>query len=356
MYKKVRLNYLKLILPLAAVLLICAAVLLALTRFGIRYGLVTSLPVESIPAGELKGACAQVQVNRLEGTFARSGHITQAEADEDGTEVDIIERFCMAQLDDGRYIAVRVNGKHLKETDDFAEALSSLGEEAKSMNFGLLRGTVNEMPDSMYELFKSWADEYIKDSELEPGTEEFYNANICPLILDTDYYGPFKQGTTIFITLAAGFFAAVAIVLLLSGAVGVWDKNIRREAKAAGKAELEKQFGESREFAGKLYLGKKYIWCFKRFTTDILKTADVVWAYPRSRRLEGGKLEWLFVMKTGDKREYSALLGEATAVQAAEEELKKLVHPLCIGFDKEKQKLYDKDISTFKARVKNGTI
>ena len=82
----------------------------------------------------------------------------------------------------------------------------------------------------------------------------------------------------------------------------------------------------------------------------------MIWAYARSRRLEGGALTWYFVMKTTDGREYTAHLGQAANVQAAEEELKRLVSPLCTGYDKEKQQLYEKHIKTFCARVRKGTI
>ena len=53
MYKKVRKNYMKLLLPVAAALLAACVILLGITRFGIRYAFVTSLPVEGIPADEL---------------------------------------------------------------------------------------------------------------------------------------------------------------------------------------------------------------------------------------------------------------------------------------------------------------
>ena len=354
MYKKVRRNYMKLLLPVAAVLLAACAILLGVTRFGIRYAFVTSLPIESIPAGELDGACAQVQTTQLEGTFARAGTITQAEADESGEEVDILERYCMVQLEDGKYIGVKISGRHLDDVASFGSAVTELGmEQAKSLDFGLMRGTVGEMPDELYELFCSWADQYIDGAD---GTQEFYDANLYRLMLNVDYYGPFSQGTTIFITIVAAVLLALALALLISGFCGAWDRNIRRAMKEEGRDKLEAEFAAGETFGGRLCIGSEHIWCFSRFTTDIFKGSDVVWTYARSRRLEGGRLTWLIVMKTGDKREYSALLGDASNVQAAEEKLKSLVKPLCTGFDKEKQKLYDRDISTFKARVKNGTI
>ena len=354
MYKKVKMNYMKLVLPTAAALLVLAVVLILITGFGIRYGLMTSVPVENIPAEELQGACAQIRTTQIEGSFARSGHITQEEADEQGVDVDIVERYCMVQLEDGTYLGVHIWGKdELYNVEKLGAAIEQFGlDEAQTMDFGVMRGTVNKMPEELYTIFCAWGDEYIS-SELE-GKE--YEDVLLPLMLDINYYGPFTQGLTITITVIAIILAVLALALLVSTFTGLWDKPVRAEMKKVGKAELEAEFKESAEFAGKLYLGKKHIWCFQRFTTDIFHTADVIWAYARSRRLEGGKLTWYLVMKTVDKREYSVHLGEPANVQAAEEKLKTLVKPLCTGFDKEKQKLYDKDISTFRARTKNGTI
>ena len=56
------------------------------------------------------------------------------------------------------------------------------------------------------------------------------------------------------------------------------------------------------------------------------------------------------------KRELPLFPGYVFTKLSAEERLKNLVSPLCTGFDKEKQALYDKDVKTFRSRVKNGTI
>lgn len=349
MYTKVKMNYMKLVLPLTAALLILAIVIMVITGFGIRYGLMTSVPVDSIPENELSGACAQVRVNEIEGTFARKGHQV-----EEGQEVDIIERFCILKMSNGKYIGVHIADKdELYAVEKMAAAVEQFGlEEAETMDFGVLRGTVNPMSDELYELFCSWGDEYAKD---ELAANEYEDV-LLPLMLDVNYYGRFHQSLSITLTVIAAVLAVLAIALFASSFTGAWDKSVRDEMKKAGKAELEEEFKAAESFGGKLYIGKNHTWCFQKLSTDIFKTADIIWAYARSRRLEGGKLTWYLVMKTGDKREYSVHLGEAAKVKEAEEMLKTMVKPLCTGFDKEKQKLYDKDIATFRAKTKNGTI
>lgn len=349
MYKKVKMNYMKLVLPVTAALLALAVVIMLITGFGIRYGLMTSVPVENIPVEELEGACAQIRVNQIEGTFARKGH-----AVEEGQEVDIIERFCMVQLEDGSYLGVHiVDDEDLYAVEKLAAAATEFGaEEAKSMDFGVVRGTINEMSEELYTIFCTWADEYAAN-EL---TLNEYEDVVRPLMLEVNYYGRFHQSICITLTAIAAVLVVLALALIISSFTSLWDKPVRDEMKKVGKAELEEEFKNAEEFAGRLYLGKKHIWCFQNLATDIFNTSDVIWAYARSRRLEGGKLTWYLVMKTVDKREFSVHLGESVNVQAAEEKLKTLVKPLCTGFDKEKQKLYDKDISTFRAKTKNGTI
>ncbi|MBR6522403.1 MAG: hypothetical protein IKT47_07020 [Oscillospiraceae bacterium] len=349
MHRKVKMNYMKLVLPLTAALLILAIVIMFITGFGIRYGLMTSVPITSIPESELSGACAQVRVNEIEGTFARKGHEV-----EEGQEVDIIERYCMVALGEDKYIGVHISGEEdLYAVEKMAAAIEQFGlEEAKAMDYGLLRGSVNPMSDELYALFCSWGDEYVK-SALEANE---YEDVLLPLMLEVDYYGRFHQSICITLTVIAIVLAVLAIVLFGSSFTGLWDKPVRAEIKKVGKEKLEEEFKAADSFADKLYIGDKHTWCFQKLTTDIFNTADIIWAYARSRRLEGGKLTWYLVMKTGDKREYSVHLGEAAKVKEAEDVLKIKVKPLCTGFDKEKQKLYDKDIATFRSKTKNGTI
>ncbi len=349
MYSKVKMNYMKLVLPLTAVLLILALAVMFITGFGIRYGLTTSVPVNNIPESELQGACAQIRVNEIEGTFARKGHEV-----EEGEPVDINERFCVILLESGKYMGVHIaDDDDLYAVEKMAAAIEQFGlDEAKAMDFGVLRGSVNPMSEELYEIFCSWGDEYVQ-SELAANE---YEDVLLPLMLDVNYYGRFHQSICIILTVIAAVLAVVAIVLFVSSFTGIWDKPVRTEMKKVGKAELEEEFKAAEAFAGKLYIGKKHTWCFQKLATDIFNTADIIWAYARSRRLEGGKLTWYLVMKTGDKREYSVHLGEASKVQEAENMLKTMVKPLCTGFDKEKQKLYDKDIATFRAKTKNGTI
>ncbi len=349
MYKKVKMNYMKLVAPLAAALLVLALVIMLITGFGIRYGLTTSVPVNNIPESELLGACAQLRVSEIEGTFARKGHQV-----EEGQEIDIIERFCMVELESGKYIGVHISDEDdLYAVERLVAAIEQFGlEEAQAMDFGVIRGTVNEMDEELYTLFCGWGDEYVTEELMANEYEDV----LLPLMLDINYYGRFHQSICITLSIIAAVLALLAIALLVSSFTSAWDKPIRQEMKKVGKAELEEEFKAAHSFAGKLYLGKKHIWCFQKLSTDIFNTADVIWAYARSRRLEGGKLTWYLVMKTGDKREYSVHLGEAARVKEAEDMLKTMVKPLCTGFDKEKQKLYDKDIATFRAKTKNGTI
>ena len=353
MLKKTKWNYWRLVLPVVLGLLICALILLLATGFGIRYAFITSVPVDSIPAEELLGACAQVETTKLEGTFARIGSADEEES-EDGTAPTGGTQFCMTKLNDGRYIAVRVSGSHTEKTAAFSKAVQDLGlEQARAMDLGVMRGTVNELSDNLYKMFCGWADEFLENDGEDA---DFYETHLCKLELDVDYYGAQPQGLVTFLTILAVVLFVLALALLVYTLTGNWDRSVRRGVKAAGREALEKEFDEAGSFAGKLAIGPEHTLLLHRFSSELFATQDVIWAYARSRRLEGGKLSWFFVMKTEDKREYSVCLGEAKEVQAAEERLKSLVSPLCTGFDKEKQALYDKDVKTFRSRVKNGTI
>ncbi len=344
----VRKRWLKLALPALIVLTAAAVLLLSATGFGIRCAFVRSLPLETIPAESLDGACAQASVSGISGTFARLGRMTEAEAEAEGVEVDVDSCYCMFRREDGRYVAVLLSGDYLPQLDRVSAAIAELGaDEVKKMDFGLIRGTVAPLEGEALALFRSWADAAL---EGEAGTEAFYEENLLPYVLNADYYGRFPKGITIAITAVALILFVVGLIPLIAGAAGAFDKSVRHEAARVGKKELSDEFKFAIKVSPTLYAGKEHIWFFGRYNTDIMLVSDLIWLHPRSRRLEGGKLKWFLVARDKHGVERSALFGEAATEQAGEATLALMIPGVCTGYDAEKLAEYKKSPAHFAAK------
>ena len=105
-------------------------------------------------------------------------------------------------------------------------------------------------------------------------------------------------------------------------------------------------------FGKKLRIGPERTFVAGKLVTEIFKTGDVIWTYGRSKRLEGGANFWSLVMKTTGGEEYVAPVGDAGTAQAALEKIVSFGGPVVTGFDKDKQRLYDKDLTGFIGRAK----
>jgi hypothetical protein len=379
MIYRIRRNYLRLVVPLTLVLLAGAAALFWVTRLGALYAFKAPVELSSLSEDELEGSYVTVRVDELGDTFSYYGY-----TGEDGEKV-VIERYCVYPIGD-KFLTVRVTGKELSLLSDYDNAKDMVASgrlgSMKEYNAGTLTGTITAGLDAkVYNLLCTWIkDNYLADkggdaarnavlssfgipgssAGEDGGSDEdyssYYKEAIIPLQLETGYYGIMPRNKVIILTVFALLLLAAALGLLISLALGLWEKPLRSCLKRAGGRELLEDYGAGADCTRALRIGDKHIWWFKGLITQIEDIDGIIWAYPRSRRLEGGKLDWYLVLKTQDGRELGVRLGESAAVQTAIDLLKGKGHPLATGYDKEKQKLYERDIPTFKARVKNGTI
>ena len=97
------------------------------------------------------------------------------------------------------------------------------------------------------------------------------------------------------------------------------------------------------------------MWWLRTFSSKVMPVEEVLWVYPRSRRLEGGKKDWSMGLRS-ETENWSVRMGELSEVHQAMEAIREKGHPLAVGFDKDKQKLFEKDLVQFKAKIRNGTI
>ncbi len=384
MTARIRFNYLRLVLPLLAVLLAASAALLRITGLGIKYAFREPVELSSLAGyaqstDELEGIYASVGVDELGDTFSYYGYTDENE------EKVVVERYCVYVLGD-RFLTVRVTGDELallKEYDDAKELVASgkLGS-MKEFKAGALTGTITaSLDDRVYELLCSWIKEnYLTGNNRNDESKRallshynlpaasdaedaasadysaFYKEAIVPLQLEAGYYGRMPEGKAVALTIVAALLTLVALALAASVFLGLWERPLRGHTKKYGRGALSVDYRSGLDFKKTLRVGDRFIWCFRGLFTDLAEISSVVWAYPRSRRLEGGRQYYYLVLKTEDRRELSVPLGDAAAVQAAIDALRSKGHPLATGYDRDKQKLYEKDLPAFKAKAKSGAI
>ncbi len=361
----------KLVIVLAVCALVLAAALLWIGGFGFRYLGKTPVSLDALSASELEGSYVTVAVPDLGSTFAYFGY-----QDESGNTV-VDERFSLFLAGD-QYLIVRVPAEFvpLLERYDSADELVESGQVGSllEVNFGSLTGSVNShVQEEVLGLLRSWLTTNYIDAETltdelngadlsayagaaDGDYSAYLDAVILPYMMEAGYMGAKPAGTVKTTAALALVFLLIAAALLVTLPAGVWEKALRKAAKDFGWTALEEDFGAAQMFGSALSIGSRFIWLRDKRIPRFLQTPDVIWAYPRSKRLEGGKKLWSLVLKTADGREEAVLLREEVLVEKAAAVLTALGNPLTLGYDEEKQKLYEKDLPGFVGRVRNGKL
>lgn len=372
MFRSIRKRYLRFLLPAVLLLLLLAFLLFWISGFGILTLRQEPVELSQLSPERVEGSYATVEVEELDVTFGFFGYEDPATG-----EVTVEERYCVYPME-GKYLIILAPGEYVSQLemkDDAAELIAS-GEVGSVMelDYGSFTGTVDTKPEKkVVEILKNWiVEHHISESKLtdrfteadlsgyEGAAEGDYSAYledvILPVQLKVGHVGRMSFSTVRQLTAAAALLALLALLLLASIFAGLWERPLRSALRLHGKENLSGDFVKTDPFGRKLRVGNAYLWLFGPLFTRIVPTADVIWAYARSKRLEGGKLSWSLVLKTVDDREYAVRLGDSALVQSAITAIQAKGHPLVLGFDKEKQKLYQKDLNAFRARAKNGTL
>ena len=365
----VRKRYLRFLLPAVAALLVIAFVLLLVSGFGFRYLFGKPTPMKELtPDSAVEGTYVEVPVSELDDTFAYYGY-----EDEYGEAV-VSERYALRMMD-GKYLIVRVTHEYvpLLEKLDSADELVTSGQIGSilELKIGNFNGTLNEANDEALKTLRNWITTHqidaanLKDrytgadlsgyaGAADGDYSAYLNDVILPVQLESGYMGSHTAGAVKGLTVVAAIFLLLAILLIVSIFIGVWEKPFRAALRQYGKKHLTADFDRSVIFGSGLRIGEHFIWVSGAMFTRILAVKDVIWAYPRHRRLEGGKLRWSLVLKTTTGDEASVKLDSEASVNQAISYIVGMGWPLAIGYDKEKEKLYKKDLAAFQGRARNG--
>ena len=367
----IRNRYLRFLLPVFVGLLLLAFVALWIGGFGIRFQFSKPTPLKEMTADRLSGAYVTLPVADSGESFTYRGYVDAA------TGATVIgEQYTVCQVD-GKYLVIRVPRKELPKLNKYIKAAESVqkGELGSilEVNLGSFTGTVNPLGKEVGEQLRSWfVNHQIDAGELTdelngrdisgyPGAEDgdfdaYLDDVILPLQLDVGSLGARSAGFVKTTTVVAAVLVLLALALLATIFLGLWEKPTREAVRQHTQKLLSADYDGATVFGPRLRIGREFLWVSGAMFTRILENKYVIWAYPRNRRLEGGKQKWGLVLKTDYGSEAVAWLSSEAEVEQAVACLRSRGNPLTAGFDKEKQKLYKKDLNAFRNRVRNGTL
>ncbi len=374
----IRSRYLRLLIPAILLLLFLAGLCWFLGGKGCLYRFREPQSADSLRLNGLEGSYVTVPADILASqSYAFMGYTTTDEYGEENTVIE--ERFCYIIVE-GKYLSVRVTEADVGELakyDDGEQMVSSgaIGSLLE-LHFADLTGTVvaGEQEDTR-SILEQWivnqniqtdADGFTTDTatgaDLSRYAEtgdytDYFNEVILPMHMTIGYWGDRTHGGASTLAALAAIFLILALLLLVSIPAGVWEKSYRQALQKWGKKRLREDFGKGKRFGrrGSLLVGETYVWWLRTFGSRVVPLEEVLWIYPRSRRLEGGKKDWSLGLRT-ETETWGVRLGELSNVHRAIEEIQTRVHPVAVGYDKDKQKLFERDLPQFKAKVRNGTI
>ncbi len=370
----VRSRYLRLLIPAMLILLALAALLWAAGGSGCVYRFRQPQEADTLHLADLEGSYVTVPADTLAAqTFAFMGYTDEYE------ETIIEERFCYLIVE-GKYLPVRVTKENVAELNKYEDGEKMVADGAigsmMELKFAKLEGTVVSGTNSeTRDMLTQWiANQNIKTGRdgvttdkatgadlsqyAETGDYSAYlNEVILPYRMTMGYWGSRTRAGAETLAVLSALCVILALLLLVSVFLGIWEKPYRQALRKWGRKELGADFAKGVRFGKRknLLLGDRYIWWLRTFSSRVMPVEDVLWIYPRSRRLEGGKKDWSLGLRS-EYEQWGVRLGELSTVHRAMEALQAKGHPLAIGFDKDKQKLFEKDLTQFKAKVRNGTI
>ena len=377
----IRSRYLRVLVPAILVCLCLAALFWFLGGSGSLYRFREPQAADTLHLEDLVGSYVSAPADTLAAqTFAFLGYTTTDEYGEEDTVIQ--ERYCYLIVE-GKYLMVRVT------EDDVAElAKYEDGEEMVAngvigslleLHFADLAGTVvaGEARESRESraVLEQWVvsqnistDENGVTTDSATGADlsryaetgdysEYFDEVVLPMHMTMGYWGDHTPGVAKFMAVLAFFFLFLGILIVVTIFIGFWERPYREALRKWGPKALRQDFRKGERFGKRknLVLGDTYVWWLRTFNSRIMPLEEVLWIYPRSRRLEGGRKDWSLGLRS-EEEQWGVRLGELSTVQRCIEAIRDKGRPVAMGFDKEKLKLFEKDLPQFKAKVRNGSI
>ena len=281
MYKTLRQESLRCVLPRIIICAVLAIALLAVSGGGLVKLMLGPRSLSELKVEELEGEYVSFDASEVIVAFAS----LSANNSDGGSQT--LKTYYLLPVGDGRYMAVM--DKKERNANILNRAMEQsreyyLGDLESLTRLGLISGTVTALEDDMTEFMADCIDNY----EL-PGYQEGMDSVdlLVPCQVNLDYVGFLTVPVALGLGIAGVFFVLLAAVQLLVVMTGCYQKKLRDQiGDCAGDADFDAACQIERVRVG------KYVWYTKGPGSRALDTSRLIWGYAMPEPMVVSKYRW----------------------------------------------------------------
>lgn len=358
MLQELKSRSLKKMLPLAIILIIAGAALLAIWGKSALKVFTGATPLEEVKEKNLEGAYVSYDYNYCEGTFAveetttkRNGVTTGKHKSAYNNVIYDCDMEYAAETGDYKYMGICFPAKYKKDLDivdnnsmSFWESESleeALGKLTKTV---AVKGTVKKMEKDMLRYYKEFFTEYYEY------TDEEFDEYCLPYYIAVDSPTPAAMALAMILAVVLIGSGVWAIVWAVTGG---GQKKVVKQLNMRGASEVdraESDYANARELVKNVKVGRSYLFDINAATTKIIPYDSMMWAYltetkHKTNGITTGTTFSLAIFDENRKQHTVNMPNKAGCIEALE--YLSTVSPAVIGFTQELKVMYNKNFGEF---------
>ncbi|ROR30428.1 hypothetical protein EDD66_10279 [Mobilisporobacter senegalensis] len=272
---------------------------------------------------------------------------------ESGKE-SVTENYYIIPVGEEEYMALEIDTGNAAESERICnETYEYIMGNTDTPPTGIkLKGTINKMPDEVYEYYEDW---FQTSGFLGEPTEEEINRVALPYIIQVDYIG-FVDGYIVYGVLALIILGFIySVIIAIKGLSGLYiapiKKYVQRNESSVSLEQIEADFMNAASI-GTVRIGQKWTYYFKGNKIQIIKNDDIVWAYLQETTqkvygIKAGVIR-IIVLYTNDRKKYTYTMRNVNDIYTILGEYSKNHPNILVGFSEDLKKLFKKDFEQFK--------
>lgn len=347
MKQQLKMKSLKSVLLLSLLLLVLGIAMLSVTKLAALKLLTPPKVLDDLTPEEMVGQYVTYDVTLLYDTYAYTTETTKGTT---RSKVISCEYVIPVGWEDGYFMGLVANKKDLDTLDTLLEeSFDYLDGGDPTVTQLTVTGTVLEMDNESRAFFHE-AVGYDEDPN-----DTAYQEMFLPYYLKIDYVGENILSVTLLMTAVGLGMTLCGGYMLIRALTGGYQRSIAAYCKQTPDPihtmEQIEQWYESTEEINGLRTGSRWFMVQQGAHTHLLETSKIVWAYLRrvEHRTNGIKTgtNYSLVLRTTDHKKYEAGMRKEEQVRETLEHLERSYPGILLGYDKELEKLYDKDMHAF---------
>ena len=291
--------------------------------------------MDSVPLTDLNGAYVTTDVYAILGNYAE-----YYEEDDFGKE-KTLDLYYIIPIGDAEYIGLKVSAGSADEFnqiyDETYEYLN--GTKSELTTTKTVTGTISKMS---YEELGYYNDWFNTSGYLENPTAEEISKIALPYTLKIDTVGSLDTYFIYGLLVIVGILVLWILVMICKWLFGFYVKDITKLIKNNGSLtfgdQLESDFQTAVVFE-KLFIGRMYLYYFKKSNAKCIATNDIIWAYfeQHIHRTNGIKTSTVrnIVVYTSDKKKHTILMKKEVSINQALSYISQIRPQIVIGFSEE---------------------